>query len=54
MILTIAPTATVYMDGSGVYSVRDESKPGILYTLRLWPEDYASLINSNVFKAVRV
>jgi len=54
MILTIAPTSTVYMDGTGMYSVREENKPGILYTLRLWPEDYSSLVNSGVFVAVRI
>lgn len=36
-------TSTVYMDGSGIFHIKDADKPGIICTLRLWPRDAAKL-----------
>jgi hypothetical protein len=36
---SIGDSSTVYMDGSSLWYVRREGKPGIIYSLRLFPDD---------------
>lgn len=39
----ITSTSTQYMDGSAIHHVKLTDKPGIVFSLRMWPEDVVKL-----------
>jgi hypothetical protein len=39
----VGDSSTIYMDGSGLFHIRRADRPGILATLRMWPEDAKKL-----------